>query len=369
MGVTTIVGLSDDRRGLLMDFDPEPHIRRLEAVTGYDQSHLDPPPETIGELRAHGRRLTPAQLAAYVDAKAWDGTELLLLLYPLDIEQVRAVVSAARRHGIATIGELGHTSYVEAARAGVQAFVHLNRIATELAPHDLRVELANNPFPSNADSLRPRFESFLAGLDANAPLVRRYAQTLARSGVALMPTTALFVAGTELDRHNPWTTEIGPLINSNDVHLPLDAATGITPAGPGLSPELAQLKLRSAKNLLGIQSAFLAAGAHYLAASGTTAFGVLPGDGLHWEMKLLTRLGLTPRQALAAATENYAGVFGWFDRGRVAPGRLADIVVLRADPTRDIDNSRTIVRIYVAGRAFDRAELLNASRQSGGTAR
>lgn len=47
MGVTTIVGLSDDRRGLLMEGDPEPHIKRLEDVTGYDLSQVDPAPQTI----------------------------------------------------------------------------------------------------------------------------------------------------------------------------------------------------------------------------------------------------------------------------------------------------------------------------------
>jgi hypothetical protein len=127
MGVTTIVGMSDDRRGLLLDEEPQPHVKRLEDVIGYDLSGLDPPPQSIGEIRAHGRRLSPAELTAYVDAKAWDGNTVLLLMYPLDIEQVRAIVAAARRHKIATIGELGHTSYVDAAEAGVQAFASQSR--------------------------------------------------------------------------------------------------------------------------------------------------------------------------------------------------------------------------------------------------
>jgi imidazolonepropionase-like amidohydrolase len=88
---------------------------------------------------------------------------------------------------------------------------------------------------------------------------------------------------------------------------------------------------------------------------------VLPGDGLHWEMNLLTRVGLTARQALAAATGNYATVFGWTDRGRIAPGCLADIVVLAKNPAEDIGNSRTIARIYLAGREFNRAQLLRPS--------
>jgi len=360
MGVTTIIGMSDDRRGLLMEYEPEPRIKRLDTVSGYDQSGLDPTPATIGELRERGRRLTPAELDAYVATKAWDGYEVLLLYYSLDNAQVRTVVQSARRRHVATIGELGHASYVDAARAGVQAFVHLNRFASELAPPELRLALADNPFPGNSGPLRERFETFLGGLRADQPAVRHYASELAATPAALMPTATLFVSGTELDPHNPWRTEVGALVDPHDVHLPLNPASGAAPPGP--SPAADQALMKSARSLMQMQSAFVEAGVHYLAASGTTAFGVLPGDGLHWELALLTRLGLTPRQALAAATSNYASLFGWTDRGEIAKGRLADIVVLTADPTRSIGNARSIERVILNGVELDRAALLRPER-------
>ncbi len=361
MGVTTIVGLSDDRRGLLMDFEPEPHVKRLEAVNGYDISHLEPVPDSYGEIHRRGRRLAPAELAAYVDARAWDGNEVLLLLYPLDDEQVRAVVAAARRRGLVTIGELGHASYAAAAAAGVQAFVHLNRIASELAPPDLRRELANDPFPGNAGRLRRQFEEFLVGLNPDGASVSRYAEALAAQHAALMPTATLFVSGTRLDPHNPWHSEIAPLIDPHEIHLPLDRITGRLPVTPGESSAIAELMDRATSSLFAIQRTFVNAGNRYLAASGTTAFGVLPGDGMHWEMQLLTRFGLTPRQALAAATTNYSSSFGWTDRGELAAGRLADIVTLSSDPTKDIANTRSIVRVFLAGEELDRQGLLRAA--------
>jgi len=358
MGVTTIVGMSDDRRGLLLDEEPQPHVKRLEDVIGYDLSGLDPPPQSIGEIRARGRRLSPTELTAYVDTKAWDGNTVLLLMYPLDIEQVRAVVAAARRHNIATIGELGHTSYIDAAEAGVQAFVHVSRIMGELAPVDLRRALADDPFPPDPSALRTQDETFLGSLGPNAPGVREYAAKIGRTRAAVMPTTTLYVSGTELDRHNPWATEIGALVDPHDVHAPLDPATGMQPRLLLKPREARDRALKEAAALMHAQSAFIGARVPFLAASGTTAFGVLPGDGLHWEMHLLKRLGLTARQALAAATENYAAVFGWTDRGRIAPGRLADIVVLAKNPVEDINNSRTIVHVYLAGRELNRAQLL-----------
>jgi Amidohydrolase family len=358
MGVTTIVGMSDDRRGLLLDEEPQPHVKRLEDVIGYDLSGLDPPPQTMGEIRARGRRLSPAELTAYVDPKVWDGNTVLLLMYPLDIEQVRAVVAAARRHNIATIGELGHTSYIDAAEAGVQAFVHLSRIMGELAPVSLRRALADDPFPPDPSALRTQDETFLGSLSSSAPVVREYAARIGRTRTAVMPTTTLYVSGTELDRHNPWATEIGTLVDPHDVHAPLDPVTGMRSTRTPKPQEAHDRELKEAEALISVQSAFISARVPFLAASGTTAFGVLPGDGVHWEMKLLRRLGLTTRQALAAATENYAIVFGWTDRGRIAPGRLADIVVLGENPVENINNSRSIVRVYLAGRELNRAQLL-----------
>jgi len=358
MGVTTIVGMSDDRRGLLLDEEPQPHIKRLEDVIGYDLSGLDPPPQSVGEIRARGRRLSPSELTAYVDARAWDGITVLLLMYPLDIEQVRAIVAAARRHKIATIGELGHTSYVDAAEAGVQAFVHISRIMDELAPLDLRRALADDPFPPDPSAVRTQDQTFLASLSPGAPDVREYAARIGRTRTAVMPTTTLFVSGTELDRHNPWVTEIGALVDPHDVHAPLDPATGRQPKLLIKPQEARDRELKEAEVLMRVPSAFITAQVPFLAASGTTAFGVLPGDGLHWEMNLLRRLVLTARQALAAATRNYATFFGWTDRGRVAPGCLADIVVLAKNPVEDINNSRTITHIYLAGQELNRTQLL-----------
>jgi hypothetical protein len=358
MGVTTIVGLSDDRRGLLLDEEPQPHIKRLEDVIGYDLSGLEPAPQTIGEIRARGRRLSPAELTAYVDAKAWDGNTVLLLMYPLDIEQVRAIVTAARRHKIATIGELGHTAYVDAANSGVQAFVHMSRFMSELAPAELRRAIADDPFPPDPSALRTQFDTFLGSLDPSASGVREYASRIGRTRAALMPTTVLSVSGTGLDRHNPWATEIGPLIDPHDVHAPLDPTTGMQPRLTRMPKEARDRRLKEEEALMGAQSAFITARVPFLAASGTTAFGVLPGDGLHWEMKLLKRLGLTDRQALAAATENYTKIFDWTDRGRIALGCLADIVVLAKNPVENIDNTRTIIRVYLAGQELNRAQLL-----------
>lgn len=84
----------------------------------------------------------------------------------------------------------------------------------------------------------------------------------------------------------------------------------------------------------------------------------MPGISLHTELELLVRMGLSPREALAAATNNYALQFGWNELGLIAPGRRADILVLDADPTASIWNARRINTLLLDGNIVDREALL-----------
>lgn len=107
-----------------------------------------------------------------------------------------------------------------------------------------------------------------------------------------------------------------------------------------------------------INETIFAAYPRYLAASGAPVDGAMPGISLHTELELLVRLGLSPREALAAATNNYALQFGWNELGQVAPGRRADILVIDADPTANIWNVRRISTLIVDGEIVDRDALL-----------
>ena len=83
---------------------------------------------------------------------------------------------------------------------------------------------------------------------------------------------------------------------------------------------------------------------------------------MHTELELLVRLGLSPREALAAATGNYAQQFNWSELGLIAPGRRADILVVDSDPTVNIWSVRRIVNLIVDGNVLDRDALLNPRR-------
>ena len=92
-----------------------------------------------------------------------------------------------------------------------------------------------------------------------------------------------------------------------------------------------------------------------LAGTDAGATTVLHGASLHAELALLVQAGLTPSQALSAATRLPAERFGLKDRGEIRPGRRADLVLVEGDPTTDIKATRAIARVFKNGYQIDRA--------------
>jgi imidazolonepropionase-like amidohydrolase len=82
------------------------------------------------------------------------------------------------------------------------------------------------------------------------------------------------------------------------------------------------------------------------------------GSGEHVEMARWVQLGVTPSQAITAATQRPAELLGLKDMGTLAVGKRADFIVLDANPLDDIHNTRRISDVYLDGRKFDREAML-----------
>lgn len=91
------------------------------------------------------------------------------------------------------------------------------------------------------------------------------------------------------------------------------------------------------------------AGVPILAGTDAPAPGLAHGLSLHRELELLVNSGLRPLAALASATSEPARAFGFHDRGRIAPGLRADLLLIKGDPTSDIRATRNIVGIWKQG--------------------
>ncbi len=81
--------------------------------------------------------------------------------------------------------------------------------------------------------------------------------------------------------------------------------------------------------------------------------GTLHGASVHDELALLVAAGMTPLQALRAATSLPAQRFGLETRGLVAVGKRADLLLVEGDPITDVMQTRSIVGVWKAGRRFD----------------
>jgi len=112
------------------------------------------------------------------------------------------------------------------------------------------------------------------------------------------------------------------------------------------------------ERLLGLVGEMQRAGVGILAGTDPPARGVFPGFSLHDELVLLVRAGLTPMEALQAATRNPARFLGKLDSwGTIERGKLADVVLLDANPLENIHNTRGIAAVVLGGRLIPRPEL------------
>jgi imidazolonepropionase-like amidohydrolase len=108
-----------------------------------------------------------------------------------------------------------------------------------------------------------------------------------------------------------------------------------------------------------------AAGARIILGSDTGLEDHFFGYAEQKELELMAQAGMTPAQVIVAATSRPAEFLGLPDRGTLAPGKRADLLVLDANPLDDIRNTRRIAKLYISGKEVDRAALKASLMRAG----
>jgi hypothetical protein len=374
MGVTTVVARADYQRGFI-DFraQPSPHIYPIDSIGVTDNwSLLARQPEWVSKLREgpHPAELSPQDTARQMVDTARLGTRVLLLSFNLTAANSQWILARAHEMGLVTYGIFGATPYRVGVEAGVDALPEMDRYVLGVIPDELQRPLSDDPDGSAAITAYD-YSEHVSPTDLR---LRNYAHFLAAHHAALMPAFSLYYVNLPGHR-NLWKEPVATLLDPGRMYHPSDPATGemIYPqpnwtrhlpatAQRWMEEDLQKKAGLTALRFWRINETIFADFPHYLAASGADSLGAMPGISLHTELELLVRLGLSPREALAAATNNSALEFGWNELGLIATGRRADILVVDGDPTANIWNARRISAIILEGEPLDRNALLNLKR-------
>jgi hypothetical protein len=370
MGVTTIVARSDHEHGVVdWGANPRPNILPVDSAgTTDDWSLLAKQPAWTNKLREGPRRmeLSPEDTGLQLADTARQGTRVIFIGHNITAANTQLIIARAHQLGMVTYGEFISTPYKVGVEDGVDALIHMDRYDLGLIPDELQRPLIDAPEGPAANTAY----DYSQRLPANDRHVSVYARFLAKNHAALIPTLSMYFVNLPGHR-NLWKEPAAAVLNPGQMFNPSNVETGEMdyplPTWTRRLPAVGQRwmeenqrkkEAQDALRMWNINGTIFTAYPHYLAASGAPVDGSMPGISLHTELELLVRLGLSPREALAAATNNYSLQFGWNELGLIAPGRRADVLVIDGDPTVNVWNIRRITTLILEGNVIERDALL-----------
>jgi len=287
-----------------------------------------------------GRGVTdPAQVPALLDEyQRWQVTTVKI--YAGTKRDVgRAIIDEGHRRGLFVTAHLGAYSAQHAVADGIDGLEHIWSVFNYVIPP----EVAGKP-------------GYRGRLDLNHPLCESLVAELARRKTFVDPTLAVFrnmillPDVPEVRNHPDNTLAPRRLREFWPVYL---NRTGCPQGGP---PDDRRREFAKFQELTG---KLYRAGVPLLVGTDSPEPQVTPGFSLHQELEMLVESGLPPAAALRAATLNNATALRQDRRlGSIEPGKLADIVLLTANPLDDIRYTRRIELVIRGGNVSHPAELL-----------
>jgi imidazolonepropionase-like amidohydrolase len=283
---------------------------------------------------------SPEEAARFVDEWAGKGaTWFKVMSGPGDV--LRWTIDAAHARGLRVTGHLCAVTFADAAEMGIDALQHGFITASEYVP-------GKQPDVCPRENQRAQ-----ADVDVESPAVRESIRRIVAAGTPVVSTLGVyesFIPGHALD---PRALEM----------LAPAARAEVEATHAGLATSSFNVPERLLEKMMRWERMFVDAGGLLGAGSDPWGTGFLPGYGNLRNYELLVRAGFTPEQAIQVMTLNGARILGEEARiGSIAPGRAADLVVIRGDPVATPSDIYEVTTVFRDGVGYDSARLRDFAR-------
>ena len=259
--------------------------------------------------------------------------------------ELKAAIDAAHRHGVKVTGHLCSIGYREAAALGIDDLEHGLTVDTEFFP-DKKPDVC--PSPNQAMVAASK-------LDVDGPEIQTTIKDLIAHHVAITSTLPVFEQFVASRPNVPQKVLDSLSDDARKAYLANRAriAQNANSAWPVMLPKEMQF-----------ERAFVKAGGVLLAGLDPTGIGgIVAGFGDQREVELLVEAGFTPLEAIKIATLNGAQFLGEVDHiGSLAQGKQADIVIVRGDPSTNIQDIEKVDLVFKDGIGFDSAKLIESTK-------
>ena len=285
----------------------------------------------------------PDDAKRMVDYWAAEGMTSYKAYMNITREELGVAIQAAHAHQMKLTGHLCSVTWPEAIALGIDDFEH----GPVFADTEFAADKKSDVCPPSGGAMA------WIPLDVNGPQVQGLIQNLVSHHVAVTSTLPVFECGVpgrpKLQRR---TLEA---MSAESAQSYLTARAGIALDSPMTS---------LMRKEMDFEVAFVKAGGLLLGGPDPTGNGgVLPGFGDQREIELLVEAGLTPLQAIQVLTENGAKYLGRQDQiGTLAAGKQADLVLIKGDPSKTIDDIENVETVFKAGVGYDSKKLIESVR-------
>lgn len=278
-----------------------------------------------------------------VRQQATAGVDMIKVYSRLEKDTFLTILDEAQKLGLKVVGHVPESIYIEeAAAAGLSSSEHLFGFEKVIA------KLLGEPFTLRTYAGMGADVGYLLRLnEVQGEELQGVYQRLRASGLTVCPTVVVFKTGTRLD-----AIMAGDYAGSEYIS---PTVLDIWTSQWSQQSQLPDVLWRSWAQMV---RQLHEAGIPLMAGTDLTAPGIIPGFALHEEMAIWQDAGIPPADVLRSATTVPVQFLGLDHRlGRIAEGKTASMVLVRANPLDDVRNAQQIEGVFLRGQYFSREDL------------